>query len=530
MVDAFRARGGSAAAAAAALLAACGQTRAPGQPLVPPPPPLASPVRVSGSSPYPAGCNPALPGAVNHPGTEVEPHLAVDPADPRHLVGAWQQDRWQGGGANGIATGVSHDGGLTWAATGASFTFCSGALPGAGYDRASDPWVSFAPDGTVHQVALAFDDSWHGSRQAIAVSRSADGGATWSHPVAVATETAFDALLDKCTITADPVRPGTLYAVWDRLAGLGGAPALQTGPAFLGRSTDGGATWEPPRPIYDPGPDAQTISNQVAVLPDGTLVNLLVVILGASRASPGASVAVLRSADAGATWSGPIDISPLESVGTADPQTGRAVRDGSIVPQIAADPAGGKLYVVWQDSRFSGGARDGIALSTSADGGLTWSPPVQVNQATGVQAFTPSVAVAASGRIAVAYYDFRFSDSLPPGLWTVRWLASSGDGGAIWDEVPAGGPFDLRLAPDAGGYFLGDYAGLVGLGDSFVPFFSMSGLGGGDGADVFALPAPAGAMGLPLRVAAEQRVASPRSLRERLRDQREVEAARAPPR
>jgi hypothetical protein len=527
MASAFRTRRGVQAAAAAALVAACGRPRAP---LLPPPSPLAEPVRVSGSSPYPAGCNPALPGAVNYPGAEVEPHLVVDPADPMHLVGAWQQDRWQGGGANGIDAGVSRDGGLTWTRTGARFTLCSGGAAGASYDRASDPWLAFASDGTVHQVALAFDDSWHGARQAVLVSRSADGGLTWSDPVAVASETTIDVALDKCTISSDPVRPGYVYAVWDRLAGLGGPAALQTGPAFLARSTDGGAHWEPPRAIHDPGPDAQTISNQVAVLPDGTLVNLLVIFLGSSSATPRVSVAVLRSVDAGLTWSSPIEISLLESVGTSDPdpQHPHAVRDGSIVPQIAADPASGRLYVVWQDARFSGFARDGIALSTSADGGLTWSAPAQVNQAAGVQAFTPSVAVAASGRIAVAYYDFRFGDPAPPGLWTVRWLAESGDGGATWDEVPAGGPFDLRLAPDAGGYFLGDYAGLAGLADSFVPFFAMSGLASGDRADVFALPATAAALPLPPRAAREQRVSSPRSLRDRLLHQREVVRARTP--
>ena len=43
---------------------------------------------------------------------------------------------------------------------------------------------------------------------------------------------------------------------------------------MLARSTDGGATWEGARPIYDPGPRSQTIGNVVAVLPNGTVVDL----------------------------------------------------------------------------------------------------------------------------------------------------------------------------------------------------------------------------------------------------------------
>ncbi len=526
MLDASRTRLGT--AATAALLAACGDPRPKGaeQPRLPPPPPLAEPVRVSASSPYHASCNPALPGALNYGGTEVEPHLAADPADPLHLVGAWQQDRWQGGGANGVATGLSWDGGRTWSTSSVPFTICSGGSPGASYDRASDPWVAFASDGTVHQIALAFDDSWHSARQAVLVSRSTDGGATWSDPAALASDDGDDVLLDKCTISSDPVRPGSIYAVWDRLAGLGSPAPLQTGPAILSRSADGGLTWEPPRPIYDPGPDAQTISNQIAALPDGTLVNLLVVFLAASSDTPEASVVVLRSSDGGGSWSGPIQVSALLSVGTSDPVNGHPVRDGSLVPQIAADPSSGKVYVVWQDARFSGGARDGIALSTSGDGGAHWSAPAQVNQAPGVPAFTPSVAVAPSGRVAVSYYDFRFSDpSAPPGLWTVRWLAASNDGGTTWDEAPAGGPFDLRLAPDAQGLFLGDYAGLVGFGDSFLAFFSMSGFGAGDRADVFALP-PAATAALGAAPPARELRVRPRSLWERLREQREVARAR----
>ena len=36
------------------------------------------------------------------------------------------------------------------------------------------------------------------------------------------------------------------------------------------------------------------------------------------------------------------------------------------------------------------------------------------------------------------------------------------------------GPFDYTNAPDAGGYFLGDYQGLANVGNAFAPFFSAT--------------------------------------------------------
>ena len=41
-------------------------------------------------------------GSVNYPDAEVEPYVAVDPTNPRHLIGSVQQDRWNDGGANGL--------------------------------------------------------------------------------------------------------------------------------------------------------------------------------------------------------------------------------------------------------------------------------------------------------------------------------------------------------------------------------------------------------------------------------------------
>ena len=349
----------------------------------------------------------------------------------------WQQDRWSDGGARGLLTGTSFDGGRTWMRTAATFTRCSGgnAANGGDFERASDPWISFAPDGTVHQVALALigQESQPGSVSAILASRSSDGGRTWSAPATVIRDgsTAFN---DKEAITADSTDARFVYAVWDRLAG-------NRGPTYFGRSTDGGATWEVARPIHDPGPDAQTLNNQIVVLPDGTLVNFFTLF------NPLPSLAVIRSADKGATWSPPIIIAAVQAVGAQDPETGTDVRDSATLGAIAVSRQGG-LVASWQDARFAAGARDGIAVSRSSDGGLTWSAPVRINSDPGVQAFSPTVAVLDDGTIGVTYYDFRNNSSDRATLPTDLWLAQSNDG-INWRETHVSGPFDLRIAPYA---------------------------------------------------------------------------------
>ena len=214
---------------------------------------------------------------------------------------------------------------------------------------------------------------------------------------------------DKNTITADPTDANYVYAVWDRLGASGG------GPAFFARTTDGGNTWEAARSIFDPGPQSQTIGNVIVVLPNGTLVNLFT-----QRIKARGVRALRRSTfcdrttreEAGA----PLRIAAILAIGARDPEpVPSSLRAG--LGQIAVAP-NGNLLVIWQDARFSAGARDGIVLSQSGDGGTTWSAPVQINSAPNAQAFTRNVHVRANGTIGVTYYDFRSNNADPTTLPT----------------------------------------------------------------------------------------------------------------
>ena len=431
--------------------------RVSGQPERHPPGGHAIEIPMSGQSPF-AACapNPQIGSVIMN--SAVEPFITSDPANPDHLVGVWQQNRWTNGGADGTLAAVSTDGGWNWTLSTPPLTQCTGGV----WDRASDPWVSIAPDGTVHQIALGLDRVGAANQSnSVLATRSKDGGLTWSDAITLIQDS--DGGDDKESLTADPTDARYVYAVWDRPATGSRQPTL------FSRTTDGGATWEPARVIFDPGANTYTTGNVIVVLPDGTLLDLLALYVGS-----GNRVTVIRSQDKGVTWSAPVTVSTNQSVGTLDLKTHIAVRAGSGLPVIAVDRKSGALYIVWQDARFAGGRYDGIALSKSTDGGLTWTFPQQVNRAPDFQAFTPAIAVAADGGVAVTYYDFRNDTPDPTVLLVNRWQVTSPDGGGSWVEMPIGATFDLMKAPTltAGTLFLGDYQGLAASARSFVSFSS----------------------------------------------------------
>jgi hypothetical protein len=466
-------------------------------------------VQVSGTSPL-AGCTAddvASQSGRVYMHSEVEPWIGVNRANTSNLVGIWQQDRWSNGGSRGLVAGVSMTGGTSWQQVVIpKITVCSGgtAANGGGYQRATDPWVTFGPTGIVYQLSLSFNDvappfTTFDFDHALLASRSLDGGLTWNDPVVVIRDTAPTVFNDKQSITADPTNASYVYAVWDRLVFPASErasvvasfnTASYTGPAWFARSTNDGVTWEAPRPITDPGHLDQTIANQIVVQPDGTLVDLYAEFNNENAHKlRGWTVRVLRSTDRGTTWSGPFLVDRLGTIGVTDPETDDDVRTGDIIPDIAVNRTNGRLYAVWQDARFNGGDADAIAFSQSIDGGLTWSAPVKVNQTpTGIpignqQAFTASVEVADDGTIGVTYYDFRNNTGDPATLQTdyfaihchpttptactsgVNW---SGSENQLTDTS-----FDMRDAPDAGGFFTGDYEGLAATG-SFLTFFAQS--------------------------------------------------------
>ena len=491
--------------------------------------------KVSGLSPF-AGCTAdtvaSQPG-INFPDTEIEPWLAVNPANSRNLIAGWQQDRWSDGGARGLVAGVSIDGGATWARlVPPNISKCSGGI----YDRASDPWVAISPNGTAYFLSLAFNNNrpdGGGGQNAVLVNRSRNGGISWSSAIPLIVDTDGQISNDKESMTADPLDSRYAYAVWGRIRDFTLPPGKQSGaaaaanpermrdgaitarerrrmlkamsphttsaqsaapifkgPAMFVRTTNGGISWEPPEIIYDPGDNAQTINNIVAVFPNGVVANFFTNITAGGETSIG----IQKSFNKGKSFA-PATLpvgTTITFTGTRTPDRHDPVRDANILFDVAVDPDNGNLYVVWQDGRFEG--IDKVVFSMSTDGGSNWSEPALIAMTPPNpvrlrnQSFIPSVEVGANHQIVVTYYDFRFDRSngqeaadyfavfCTPNLkidCSRRW--NWGDGAtALRDIRLTPQSFDMLDAPVARGLFLGDYMGLARRGGAVIPAFGMA--------------------------------------------------------
>src|SRR5207302_4161332 len=168
---------------------------------------------------------PAAPDPIQdyvQPDTQIEPSIAVNPANPKNVVTVYQEGRIADGGdaTNGFAT--STDGGKSWR---------TGELPGlttypgqgGGFERASDAVVAFGPNNIVYANSLVFDfNNNDGLRSGIAVNVSKDGGLHWGPPVLLQDDE-LGGLNDKNWIVVDSSdapghHKGRVYVVWDRIA------------------------------------------------------------------------------------------------------------------------------------------------------------------------------------------------------------------------------------------------------------------------------------------------------------------------
>ncbi|MEP7000880.1 MAG: exo-alpha-sialidase [bacterium] len=387
---------------------------------------------------------PRPPGAnvttITTPGSFSEPGITIDPRDPRHAVGVYQ---------NQAMAAWTSDAGATW-------TNAEGTAP-PHYRVAGDVSVAIDHHGHVFLCYIAFDRSgvtsyWGlgGSRGGIFVRRSFDSGRSWEkdhHVVVEHSETKPNLPWeDMPSITADtrehsPYK-GNLYIGWiqflpDRTVML------------FSRSTDEGVTWSAPKEVStNPGlPRDDTgglVGFRSAIADDGTLY---------ATWHDGKGIVFTTSRDGGKTFT-----RSRRVIETAPPYFNIAnFSRGNGFPNIAIEPKSHRLYVSWGDYR--NGDID-IFVAWSADRGKRWSKPTRVNddpQHNGKDQFMQWAAVDPSdGSVYVVFYDRR-GDSLNARPIVV--LARSTNGGRTftnyaWTDTS----FDPRESQ-----FLGDYSGLSAL-------------------------------------------------------------------
>lgn len=438
----------------------------------------------------------ALKGEANYPNAEVEPQVAVNPRNAGNMVAVWQQDRWSDGGARGLVSAATLDGGQSWRQAQLPFSRC--AHNGVAIDRASDPWVSFGPDGTAYASALVFEytnasnDNYETS--GVAVATSTDGGFTWHNERTIFLDVNSPTFEnDKPSITADPRTPGTAYVVWDRIDCPNCTYSFNghvTTRGYLSKTTDSGNTWSTPRIFVPESYPATIVGNIIVVSPaDGTLYDAFD-LENAPKFS--GFEEVTKSTDGGTTWTAPVKAGVDDDIGVTDPNTGQFVRSGAGLVSVALDTRhggpDGTLYLTWESSKFSGGKYDEAAMTTSTDGGRTWAPQYRINDAYGGPAWTPIVAVKPDGTVGVTYYDFK---GLPRGdtttLPTHAWLITSPAGGRAFGEPEdvLGHTFNDLQAPNAGGFFVGDYQGLAVDRGAFVPIFGAVTDGSANPTDIY---------------------------------------------
>jgi hypothetical protein len=352
--------------------------------------------------------------------TEAEPDIGVDPTNPRNLVGTFQQGRYPGGGAVNVGWSASFNGGMTWPAKGSmpgltvAVSDASTAGPGAPFERASDPVVSFdRKHDRVYINTLSVSESGCAvyCDSALTVNISRNGGRSFNRPV-IAHEDVEDpdspqfAFNDKNWIVTDnhPHSPyyGRTYIAWDQVRCGEPSCSFIEQPVMLVYSNNGGRIWRPRgegnEPIQvthaQPAQSHQEVGVQPVVLPNGHLVIVYADATAGAYTFVG-DYAAVRSKDGGRHWSSP------HMIDTANPY---AEEGGSLrAPNVpSATVAGGRIYVAFQDQRFTPGRND-ILLTSSKDEGRTWSTPVNVTPGeSDLDHFTPDIA-AQDGVIHLTY-------------------------------------------------------------------------------------------------------------------------------
>jgi hypothetical protein len=274
-----------------------------------------------------AGATWSAPVDVSSLGVQADGPQLTSSADGLDLVAAWYSSD---GVELSVKSAVSADGGATWSAP------SDRSLAG---QSSSKPRVASSADGDT--VVVVWTRGTHVSA-VVQAAVSADGGSTWGP-------------------TTDLTVPGQPVGEADVASSTDGVTMAMAGRRWNGAnwialtsvSTDGGATWSSSTNLSALGGSALGV--RIGASADGTGQTVVWQRGDGTHWIAQAST----SADGGATWSSPIDLSATDSDASGQ--------------QVAVASDGTSLLVTW--------SRDGetIQVSLSSDAGVTWSSPVDLS-------------------------------------------------------------------------------------------------------------------------------------------------------
>jgi hypothetical protein len=444
---------------------------------------------------------------------QTEPHLAVNPHDPEHLVLGVIDYNFPT-----TSSYVSFDGGEIWEGP--------FQVPYILEDRVSggDPVLVFDREGNVYyaSISIGVEEFTVGPVvvfsmvSSMAVAKSEDGGFTWPQTVSTArSRVSTEALepdrfgrlrgnltvgfLDKpwMNIGPHPDNPEreVLYLTYTdfevnyEVFWIGEVPVtLPTEMMTTIRvvsSEDGGNTWTDPvavSPTVRRGyGERETVGapgvfgtrrvvqgSQPAIGSDGTVYVAWLDSTDDGSMEGLAEIHVAHSRDGGRTFSAPVVASVFNEI-QFRPRNAFFRYWGSAFPQLAIGP-NDELYVVYT-GRPPGNLRDDgdIFFVASLDGGQSWGRPVRLNDDDGdALQFFPSIDVDPNGIIHVMWGDMRDD---PSQIRYHIYYTRSEDGGETWGfelaelgyRVGDTRVTDFSSNPNRGfpfGLFIGDYFSL----------------------------------------------------------------------
>lgn len=329
-----------------------------------------------------------------------EEQIVMNPTDTTNMVAVWRDFRL---GYRQVTYAYTYDGGLTWE---------QDLFSEPQYIWDSDPGLTVDTAGNFYAVILSYNST--SEPNGLFVYKSTDGGATWSEPVTVINGVS-GVFEDKELIACDrSVGPYTnnLYVAWARFYNT---------QILISRSTDGGNSFVGPVTVSDYNGVQWPVP---AVGPNSEVYVAWV------HYSPG-SIRLDISTDGGQNFGSDITIQNTTFVSGYINGSIMVFSFPALDVDITGGPNNGHMYVAYMDDA-PGFTDTDIFFTRSTDGGSTWSQKIRINddpQNNGCDQFHPWLMVAPDGSIIVVFLDRRLDSG---NLLMDLYLTTSTDGGTTW--------------------------------------------------------------------------------------------------